>query len=106
MMKKTLSAGLLLSLVALLLAAGAEARRVTIKNKDYHPATLTVKVGQTVEWHNEDDRDHTVTADDNAFKSGNISAGQSFTHRFTKAGEYPYNCAYHPRMKGKVIVEE
>jgi plastocyanin len=71
------------------------------------PAELTVKPGQTVVWTNNDDRDHTVTADDNkAFKSGNLKHGDTFEQKFTKPGKYPYACSYHPRMKGVVIVSD
>jgi plastocyanin len=79
---------------------------ISIVRMQYNPATLTVKVGETVTWKNDDDRDHTVEGENGSFKSGNIRPGRKFEHTFTRAGRYPYACAYHPRMKGEVVVEE
>ena len=73
----------------------------------YVPQTITIMLGtnNTVTWVNNDDAAHTVTATDGSFNSGNLDAGQSWTHTFTTAGTYTYFCAYHPWMKGTVIVK-
>jgi plastocyanin len=86
-------------------AAEASRQKVTIKNLAYAPASITIKAGTTVLWTNSDDRDHTVTAADGSFTSGNLSSGQTYEHTFSKAGTYPYGCKYHPRMKGTVVVQ-
>lgn len=91
---------------ALLHAADTSAANVSIQNMRYSPPTITVKVGQSVTWTNNDDRDHTVVADDGSFQSDNISAGGTYRHKFTKVGRYKYGCRYHPRMKGEVVVSE
>ncbi len=72
----------------------------------YSPSTITVVIGvnNTVTWVNNDDAPHTVTASDGSFNSGNLNAGQSWTFTFTTPGTYAYSCAYHPWMKGTVIV--
>jgi plastocyanin len=81
---------------------------VTIKNMQFTPASLTIKVGQTVTWTNADDRDHTVVSSDGGktFKSENISNKGTFKQKFDKKGKYTYSCSYHPRMKGTIVVEE
>ena len=95
---------------ALLLApaAGAYAKEheVDIKDVKYKPAKIKIKKGDTVVWKNSDDRDHTVVAKDESFDSGKIAAGESFEHKFEKAGKFAYGCEYHPRMKGVVEVTE
>ncbi len=63
---------------------------------------LTVKVGQTVTWTNDDDIPHTVVATDKSFKSKVLDTGESFSFTFTKAGLVPYFCSLHPHMTGKV----
>ena len=78
---------------------------VEMKNKRYEPADLTIKVGETVEWENLDDHDHTVVADDKSFKSDNISSGDTYEFTFKKAGKFRYACQYHPRMKGIITVQ-
>ena len=72
----------------------------------YSPQVVTVVIGvnNTVTWVNNDDVPHTVTASDGSFNSGNMNAGQSWTHMFTTPGTYNYYCTYHPWMKGTVIV--
>lgn len=89
----------------------------------FTPATVRVRVGQTVVWRNMSDIMHTVTADASQaqvaasvrlpegaspFDSGTMEPGTSFSHRFTVAGEYRYFCTPHERagMVGAVIVTE
>ena len=79
---------------------------VKIKDMKFSPATITVKPGTTVTWTNKDDHDHTVVATDESFKSGNLSHGETFEHKFEKKGKFKYACSYHPRMKGTVVVAD
>jgi len=75
----------------------------------YQPAVITVKKGDTVTWVNEDDRDHTVYSDDpkdKDFRSDNLGNGDTYSHKFDKAGKFPYHCKYHPRMHGTVTVSD
>jgi len=78
---------------------------VAIKGMKFTPATVTIKVGDTVEWTNADQRDHTVVAADGSFSSGNIGHGTAFSFVFKKAGKFEYSCGLHPRMKGQIIVK-
>jgi plastocyanin len=66
---------------------------------------VVIGVNSTVTWVNSDDVPHTVTANDGSFNSGNLDAGQSWSHTFTTPGTYAYYCAYHPWMKGTIIVK-
>lgn len=86
-------------------AAGAR-KTVAMKGMNFAPASITIKVGDTIVWNNDDDRDHTVVAGANAFKSENIRPGGSFSYTFTKAGTFTYTCTYHPRMKGTIVVTD
>jgi len=90
--------------VAQTAAAGTTAQ-VIIDNYAFSPASLTVKVGTTVTWINQDDDAHTVDSTTGKFKSGTMNKGGRFEFRFTEAGEYPFICRFHPRMTGKVIVQ-
>jgi plastocyanin len=87
-------------------ADGAKVRTITIKDLKYDPAKITIKVGQTIQWVNKDDHDHTVIAKDKSFESESLGNGETFKHTFKKAGKYEYYCRFHPRMKAVVIVEE
>lgn len=89
-------------------AAGPSVRvapaAVRISNFTFGPKAVTVKVGQTVTWTNDDDIPHTVVATDKSFRSKVIDTGQSFSFTFTKPGQFAYFCSLHPMMTGKVIV--
>jgi plastocyanin len=84
----------------------AKTHTITIKNSKYTPASLTIHVGDTIIWKNDDDKDHTVIADDKSFKSENISSGDNYTFAFKKAGTFKYGCKYHPREKSTITVEK
>jgi plastocyanin len=78
---------------------------ITIMNFAFSPATHTVKAGTKVTWMNNDTVTHTVTADQGAFDSGDLSPGNSFSFTFTKAGTYSYHCNIHHSMKATIIVQ-
>jgi plastocyanin len=73
-------------------------------NFAFMPDTLTIRVGQTVTWINNDETEHTATSDTSVFDSGFLAPGQSFTFRFTSTGTFPYFCQIHPDMVGRIIV--
>jgi plastocyanin len=80
---------------------------VFIRNSLFFPSSLTVKVGTTVTWRNDDVQlSHTVTSTTGIFDSHNLDRGVVYSYKFTKAGKYPYTCTYHPFMKGIVIVTD
>lgn len=79
--------------------------QVIITNRSYDPQEITVKVGDTVTWVNQDAPQHDVVANNGEFKSKLFDKGQSFRFTFTKAGTYPYYCSIHPGMTGTVIVQ-
>jgi plastocyanin len=77
---------------------------VAIQGFAFGPATVTVKPGTTVTWAQQDEDQHTVTADDASFASTPLITGATFTHTFTTPGTYHYHCAIHPFMHGTVVV--
>ena len=85
-------------------AATGSTASVTIKDFEFTPATVTIKVGDTVTWTNNGPSTHTVTADDGSFASGNLG-GDTFSHTFQNAGTFTYHCAISRFMTGAVIVQ-
>jgi len=85
--------------------SGGSEVKVIMTNRSYDPETVTIKVGDTVTWVNEDAPQHDVVADNGEFKSDLFDKGQTFSFTFTQAGTYPYHCSIHPGMTGTVIVE-
>jgi amicyanin len=92
-------------------AAGAAAApvattHVTIAGFAFSPQVVTVKVGTTVTWTNQDGEPHTVTA---ATGSGGPSSaplqqGDTYRYTFATAGRFAYLCTIHPFMTGTVVV--
>ena len=91
--------------------------------KQFNPKTITVTVGDTVEWVNDDGGNlHNATTDKNAtdipkaiqmpkgakaFNSGLMTPGKHYRYRFTVPGTYRYVCVPHqPEMIGTIIVQE
>jgi len=79
--------------------------KIVIKDFNFAPTPLTVKVGSTVTWTNTDDEPHTAVSDTGLFKSGGMDTNESFSFRFDKSGTYHYTCSIHPRMVGTIIVQ-
>ena len=79
-------------------------------NQCYIPAEVTISVGETVTWSNDDTAAHTVTSGlategpDGNFDSSLFMAGTTYEHTFDAPGEYDYFCMVHPWMTGKVTV--
>jgi len=78
---------------------------VRIDNFAFGPQTVTVPVGTTVTWTNNDDIPHTAVSTDGVFKSKVMDTDEKFSYTFTKAGTYSYYCTIHPKMSGKVVVQ-
>jgi amicyanin len=103
-----LTAATTLALAGLLLhsqQASAAVSTVRIAQYAFAPASITVHVGDTVTWVNQDAVAHTVTSRSGGLlNSPMLSQGQSYSYRFTNAGTYYYYCAVHPNMLGTVTV--
>jgi len=76
------------------------------------PSPVTIDMGGTVTWENNDTAAHTATGGSategpsGVFDSSLIMAGSSFSHTFEDAGTFDYFCMVHPWMVGSVIVED
>jgi plastocyanin len=80
---------------------------VLITDFAYGPEALSIAVGTTITWTNDDTADHTVTSDDDTglLDSGSIdTGGATFEQTFDEPGSFTYFCAFHPFMKGSVEV--
>jgi plastocyanin len=74
----------------------AAAVTLVIRNYSFVPANFTVPQGVTVTVRNEDQPIHTITADNRAFNTGNVTRGLSTTFTApTRTGTYPYPCMFH-----------
>lgn len=81
----------------------------------FRPAEVSIRVGGTVRWINDDATYHTVTASDRIdlrVPSGRFDAvldeaAETFSHTFTEPGTYAYYCQPHAEfMAGMVKVDQ
>jgi plastocyanin len=82
--------------------SGGKTVTINMKNIAFNPKSVTVKVGTTVKWVNQDSVPHNVTG--GPLHSPTFSSGGSFTFKATKAGKISYVCTIHPGMTGTLNV--
>lgn len=87
---------LLLSLgPALAARAGDYDAEISAIDNAFDAGIVRIQPGQSIEWSNDGNSPHTVTADDGSFDSGNLESGATFTMVFDEPGVYSYFCTYH-----------
>ncbi|WP_245395663.1 cupredoxin domain-containing protein [Anthocerotibacter panamensis] len=104
---RTLAAiAVLLSLIGLpLQAKQLKTKTIIIEAFQFNPSLLVVKQGTAVIFENRDGTPHTVSPDNAGFvDSGRIAGHERKAIAFKALGDYPYHCAIHPSMMGKVRV--
>jgi plastocyanin len=86
-------------------SGGGGAVAVTMKDIAFAPQSVQVKVGQKIDWTNDDSVAHNVTATSGAsFRSSDFSQGGTFSYTPTRAGTIDYVCTLHPGMDGTIVV--
>jgi plastocyanin len=84
----------------------ASGQLVQIANFAFSPENVTVAVGTTVTFRNNDDMVHTVVAEDGSFRSKALDTGDEYSFTFDKPGNYAFVCGLHPFMHGKITVTQ
>jgi len=96
-------------IVDVIIPVGASTQK--IDQLYYDPQDITVSIGTTVKWTNNDEMIHTVTSGtlelgpSGIFDSSILNAGSSFEHTFSSAETVDYYCIVHPWMTGSVTTE-
>ena len=82
-----------------------------VGDKGFSPNPIRIKVGDTVEWKNNDYNVHTVTEGremgeepEDGFESGVLKPNQAFNSTFSNPGTIGYHCMLHPTMLGTIVV--
>lgn len=97
---------LALGLVAIggMTARAAATVQVSIIDFAFSPTPITINVGDTVTWTNNGAVTHTTTSlTPGIWDSGFLQPGGTFSHTFTQAGTFDYECTIHG-FTGRVIV--
>lgn len=93
-------------LSVLSLSSYAAEHTVDQKNKQFSKKSLTIKVGETVEFTNSDPFAHNVfsLSDSKSFDLGSYPQGQSKKVKFDKEGTVEVECSIHPAMQMTIEV--
>jgi amicyanin len=79
---------------------------INIQFSAFSKTEMTVGVGSTVRWTNNDSMPHTVTGVGNSvLNSPVLEKGQTYSYTFNQEGTFDYQCLIHPSMTGKIIVK-
>ena len=77
---------------------------VEIRNFAFEPTRIEVRTGDAVEWTNRDFAPHTATDDDKGWDTGLLKKEATGRLVATRPGTLAYHCAFHPHMKGVIVV--
>jgi plastocyanin len=78
---------------------------INIKSGKFRPKNVTVKVGSTLTWTNNDDIQESITSDTpGVFDSGLLAPGATWKYTFDKAGVFPYHSTGKDGAYGSVTV--
>jgi plastocyanin len=92
----------------------AEQHTVGMAGWEFNPVELTIRVGDTVVWHNDDDTAHNVAfeiefADAPTLdKPRKVRMEEKWAFTFDEAGVYKYTCKIHRKydMNGVIVVKD
>lgn len=99
----SIAAGLaLFALASLWGTALAKDQFVTMYASDYLPGVVTINVGDSVTWVNDDDLPHDAVG--NGWSTTLLGKYDSDSVTFRRAGRFPYSCSIHPAMRSAVVV--
>ncbi|HEY3146673.1 MAG TPA: plastocyanin/azurin family copper-binding protein [Dongiaceae bacterium] len=95
-----------IALCAAVMPASAAEVTVGQAGKMFNPETVTVKVGDSVKFNNDDTVTHAVMIEGpTATNVGAIKPGEAKSVSFDQAGTYEVKCAIHPKMKLTIKVQ-
>ncbi len=78
---------------------------ISITNGKFHPKNVSVSVGTTLTWTNNDDAEQSVTSDvPGIFDSGLLAPGATFAWTFKEVGVFPYHSTGVSGSYGSVTV--
>jgi plastocyanin len=78
---------------------------VVIKKFKFIPDRINVRVGDTIEWINQDIVPHTATADTGDWDTEKLKKGESNSVEVAAEMTGTYFCKFHPKMKGEITIK-
>jgi len=82
----------------------ASISEVLITSSGFSPQSLTITVGDTVTWKNNDTTTHSPTSDTGIWTAETLNNGGLFSHTFVTAGDFAYHCGVVSSLTGTIHV--
>lgn len=79
---------------------------IAMDGTTFVPPEVTVVLGETVRWTNNDPFPHDVSSNTGGFQSGDLEPGDEWQFTPGAVGRFPYICTLHPGMRGMLIVRK
>jgi plastocyanin len=95
---------LLVGLVALA-PAGAATFSISITKAGFTPSAVTIAVGDTVTWRNDDTSSHQIESKSAGFSSPLLRPGETYSFTYKEAGRFAYQDQSVKRNRGTVTVQ-
>ena len=100
------------NLITISIPTGSSVPGCEQTNECYLPSSVSINIGDTVRWDNDDTAAHTVTSGnpargpDGMFDSSLFMPGSTFSVKFDgyEPGTYDYFCQVHPWQAGEIII--
>jgi plastocyanin len=99
---RALCGGVLL-LAASAAAAAPQTHTIVIEKMKFGSLPAQLHKGDTLIWANHDFLRHSATASNHAFDV-DLPAGVTKKMVLTKSGSFPFQCRYHPGMRGTLVI--
>lgn len=101
--RRWIAAGAAGAWLAMATVASAADHDVEMRDFSFAPKTVTIEAGDRVTWTNVGDAPHDAVGD--GWGTETLTAGESESVRFAKAGTFDYLCTIHPGlMTGTIVV--
>jgi Cupredoxin-like domain len=85
-------------------SAVAATKNVAIARSGFLPASVTIDVGDTITWTNNDTVNRSVVSDAGLFSSGILTPGQSYSNTFNQNGTFRYRDGTRNAVRARIIV--
>ena len=79
---------------------------IEIQDFAFVPERIEIRTGDIVVWTNRDFVPHTATADNDGWDTGLLKNEATGRLVATRPGMFAYHCAFHPHMKGVIVVAD
>ena len=95
----------LVGVIAVSYPSFAAEHEINQAGKKFSKKEISVSVGDTVVFKNDDKRDHNILIKSLGFNSGKQNPGELVSLEISEAGKHKVRCGIHPKMKMTIVAK-